>query len=241
MTYRVRNIVIAIVFAIVAVTIAVSYATSYKSSVNAKNEPVKVLVAARDIPVGTPGDSLVSDGYVKVISMAKSSLVPDAVTRVATVRGKSVRDQINQGEQVTTRRFASSSVTGVQTELSGTMRAIQLGGDPNQLLAGTLVAGEHVDVIASLARPEGGQTNYTRIIAPNLLVLVAPSKNGGSAIGGGGSTSSSIVLRMTDLQAQAVFHVEQFGKWTLVLRPVAKPSSSNPQIDSNASILRNGG
>ena len=54
------------------------------------------------------------------------------------------------GEQVTLRRFSDVAAQGIRSQLKGTLRAVQIAGDPNQLLAGTLKAGDHVDLVANL-------------------------------------------------------------------------------------------
>ena len=57
MTYRVRNIGIAVALAIVAALLTTFYVTNYKKSVQSGEAAVTVFVAARDIPVGTAGQT----------------------------------------------------------------------------------------------------------------------------------------------------------------------------------------
>ena len=58
MTYRVRNIGIAVVLAAVAALFTSFYVTNYKRNVQEGEENVTVFVAARDIPAGTSGAKL---------------------------------------------------------------------------------------------------------------------------------------------------------------------------------------
>ena len=59
MGYRMRNVLIAAALAILAVALTIIYTTHAKKSVAASNSaPVHVLVAARDIPIGTSGKQL---------------------------------------------------------------------------------------------------------------------------------------------------------------------------------------
>ncbi|MBV8395126.1 MAG: hypothetical protein JO064_02545, partial [Actinobacteria bacterium] len=53
MTYRTRNIVIAVGLALVAMLITLFYVANYRRSVQSDQQTVKVFVAARDLPVGT--------------------------------------------------------------------------------------------------------------------------------------------------------------------------------------------
>src|SRR5207244_1646710 len=55
MTYRVRNIVIAVVLAALAALMTSYYVTNYKRHVQQGEKPVQVYVASQDIPAGTPG------------------------------------------------------------------------------------------------------------------------------------------------------------------------------------------
>src|SRR5256885_2105555 len=55
MTYRVRNIGIAVALAIVAALLTSFYVTNYKRHVQRGEDHVTVLVAKHDIPVGTAG------------------------------------------------------------------------------------------------------------------------------------------------------------------------------------------
>ena len=51
MTYRVRNIGIAVALAVVAALLTTFYVTNYKKSVQSGAEAVTVYVASRDIPI----------------------------------------------------------------------------------------------------------------------------------------------------------------------------------------------
>ena len=58
MTYRVKNIVIAVALALVAALLTSYYVTNYQRTVRADETNVPVWVAARDIPAGTPGSEM---------------------------------------------------------------------------------------------------------------------------------------------------------------------------------------
>ena len=55
MTYRTRNIAIAVGLALVAMLLTLVYVTSYRRSVQHAQATVNVYVAAHDIPAGTAG------------------------------------------------------------------------------------------------------------------------------------------------------------------------------------------
>src|SRR5205814_9018403 len=103
----------------------------------------------------------------------RRSVVPRAITDPNEVESLDRTQPLYTWEQVTLRRFSDLHAEGIIGQLKGTMRAIQLPGDPNQLLAGTLRAGDHVDVVANLslnANP-GSEGHAVRIRRRDLTVL----------------------------------------------------------------------
>jgi Flp pilus assembly protein CpaB len=78
-----------------------------------------------------------------------------------------------------------------------------------------------------------GQRVLSRIILRNLLVLRAPSTStGGGGLGGAGAIGNSITFAITDDQAAKLFFAVQNTSWSLVLRPVAKPSDSPESVQT---------
>ena len=72
-----------------------------------------------------------------------------AISNTDQITGLVATQQIYSGEQITKLRFSQSAVTGIQGELKGTMRAFQVQGDGNELLAGVLREGDRVDLVAT--------------------------------------------------------------------------------------------
>ena len=141
------------------------------------------------------------------------------------------------GEQVTLRRFSDAAAEGIRAQLKGTMRAVQVQGDPNQLLSGTLHAGDHVDVVANLRLNPDSAANATRIVLRDLTVLSGPESSASKISVGG---SSSLILGVTDTQVQRLFFVLKNGDWTLELRPVVDASDSPERVETLNSVLTEG-
>ena len=124
------------------------------------------------------------------------------------------------GEQVSARRFAPQSAGGVRASITGPQRAVQIPGDANQLLLGTLKAGDRVDVLASWAVPEGTTHHVSRIILRDVLVLRAPDASGiDSRLTTGPNSQLSIQLQVSDVQAPKLYWMVANGNWLLALRP----------------------
>jgi Flp pilus assembly protein CpaB len=173
---------------------------------------------------------------MKLVHVPIGTVVPTAVARPTDLAGRVAVAPVYRGEQITLRRFAGLQQQGIVGDLSGRLRALQIAGDADQVLAGTLRNGDHVDVVASLKTPTGQQP-YGRTVLRNALVLRAPS---GSSSQGGAASSYSATLRVTDAQAQTLFFVIKNGDWSFVLRPMVHATNGSDLVDSVQSVLRGG-
>ena len=50
----------------------------------------------------------------------------------------------------------------------------------------------------------------------------------------------SVLLRVSDTQAQKLFHVLTHGDWSLQLRPVTDAGDSRETLDTAATVMRGG-
>jgi Flp pilus assembly protein CpaB len=252
MTYRVRNIGIAVALAAVAALLTSFYVTSYKRHVQRGEDQVTVFVAKHDIAEGTPGGeathSLVSE------EVPRRSVVPGAISSRDQIQGLVATQKTLEGEQVTTRRFSPLAERGPRADLKGNLRAMQVEGDVNQTLAGILRDGDHVDVVATFkyhfAR-SSSQDNFSasRVVLRNLKVLRAPSSPPvGSKLTSGLQDHFSVLLAVTDQQAQKLNfvmtttggNVSNGVGWSLQLRPVVHAADSPESVTTLGTVLRDG-
>lgn len=245
MTYRARNIVLAVALAVVAALLTGFYVTNYKRSVQRGEHHVTVLVAAKDIPSGTAGEDLQSRHFLKAVSVPRRDVVPGAISDPDDVDNKVATQQTYAGEQVSTRRFSSPSNSGIKAQLKGPLRAIQVSGTPNQLLAGTLKDGDHVDLLATVKLEDEGST-FSRIVLRDLLVLKAPeAPSTAESRLQGNSQAFPVMLAVADTQIQKLWFVVNVadGKasgWALALRPSVNESDSPEVIDWYRTVLLEG-
>jgi Flp pilus assembly protein CpaB len=238
MTYRIRNIAVAVGLALVAALLTTFYVANYKRHVRQSESTVTVYVAKRDIPQGTPGAELVKKGWLASEDVASRTLVPGYVTNPDQVRNLITSQNIYAQEQLSLRRFANHAEQGIRVQLHGTLRALSVPGTPDELLAGTLKDGDHVDVLANL---KCGQDCYAdRMVARNVLVLHAPDTSTASKVSNGGSDSVSVMLAVHDnKEAQKIWYaVQNAAGWTLALRPVANATTSPEDVESGTSMLK---
>jgi Flp pilus assembly protein CpaB len=246
MNYRVKNIGIAVALAALAAILTSVYVVNYKRHVQNGEDKVPVYVAARDIPAGTTGAEVVDQHMLKKVTIPQKAIVAGAISNPSQLSTYIATQDVYEGEQVSTRRFAPPQEQGIRAQIKGTQRAYQLEGDSHQLLAGTLKAGDHVDVVASWtiknpssAGGSGDDAVVSRVILRDLLVLTAAVDNGGGGPAVTASQSSQFVqLRMTDSQAQKMIwaqknSVDNGNGWHLDLRPPnASLDSANTYMDS---------
>jgi Flp pilus assembly protein CpaB len=254
MNYRVRNIGIALVLAAVAALFTSFYVTNYKRNVQEAEENVTVFVASRDIPAGTPGSKLQRAGMISKTEVIRRSVAPGAVSSIDQVRALMAASPVYAGEQITTRRFRPIEERGVRSQISGNMRAIEVPGDQHQLLAGTLASGDRIDVVASLSykladvSPQAAQAGNrgdvervaSRVVLRDLLVLHAPTQPDLQGRLTSRNEAFSVLLAVTDSQAQKLFFVLKNGDWSLQLRPVSDAADSPGSVETLESVMGDG-
>src|SRR5712691_739375 len=98
MTYRVKNIGIAVILAAFAGLLTIFYVANYKRHVQHGESNVSVLVAARDIPAGTTGSEVVGQHLLQTESIARRTVVPGAISNSDQLNNLVVTKDILRGE-----------------------------------------------------------------------------------------------------------------------------------------------
>jgi len=226
MNYRAKNIGIAVALAALAAILTSAYVVNYKRHVQRGEGKVTVLVAARDIPAGTSGADVVDQKMLKEQTVPRKAVVAGAISSPSQLAQYVATQDVFEGEQVSTRRFSPPTEQGIRAQIKGTQRAYQLPGDSNQLLAGTVQAGDHVDVVGTWEVSDG--EIVSRVILRNLLVLRAAAGTETAKVTTPGSGGESVQLRVTDAQSNKLIWIQKNGvhdgeAYYLMLRP---PSNS---------------
>ena len=233
MTYRLRNIGIAIALAVVAALLTTFYVTNYKRSVQHGESKVPVYVASHDIELGTSGSDVARGGMLRVEQVPRRSVVPGAISQPDQIEKLVAVDKIYAGEQVSTNRFRPVQEQGVQAQLKGNLRAIEVPGAGAQLLNGTLKDGDRVDILGNWNLPEAATHHISRVVLRNILVLQAPTTNAvTSHLGSNPNEGFTVMLAMTDSQATKFWWVVNNGDWSLQLRPITDPSDSPEEVNN---------
>ncbi len=254
MSYRLRNIGLAIGLAIVAALLVLFYVSNYRRDIQQAEESVQVYVAAVDIAEGTAGAEVLAEEMLTTEDIPRRSVTPGAIASPEQIEGLVAADAIYAGEQVTTRRFTQKEETGIRSQITGTTRAFQLPGDQHQLLAGTLRGGDRVDLVTSIkyrvesfdegdenGRGASRDRTASRVVLRDLLVLrAAESQVATEKITQPGNSSLSVTLAITDSQIQKLFFAIRNGDWSLQLRPQDEPADSPESVETVESVLGDG-
>ncbi|HET9323008.1 MAG TPA: Flp pilus assembly protein CpaB [Gaiellaceae bacterium] len=236
MSYRLRNVGIAVVLAVLAALLTIFYVTNYKKSVQQGEDLVPVFVAARDISVGTPGSEVDDRNLLRSVEVAKRSVVPGAISKPEQIDELVATERIYEGEQITLNRFRPLGEQGIKAQLKGRLRAFDLAGNEHQLLMGTLEEGDHVDFVGSME--VGNGVAVTKVVLRDLLVLKPPSAGSvDSKLGARPDEAFSAILALTDAQAQKLFHVVINGDWSLQLRPITDAADSRDRFDTSFTVM----
>lgn len=246
MTYRMRNILIAVALAGFAALLVTFYVSNYKKSVQHQQASVSVPVAAHDIPQGTLGSDVIARGWLTTKQIPRADVVPGAISSPSQIKNLVATQGTYVGEQITTARFGPLQQQGIAGQLTGTYRAVQLAGNANQVLSGILETGDSVDFEAVLTAQYAGtgalggtSLTFSRIVVRNLKVLQVQSGSSGGHIGG--SSQSAVLLRMTDAQSQKIALAYSKGDyWTLELRPGLKSADSPNSVETAGTLLVDG-
>jgi Flp pilus assembly protein CpaB len=240
MTYRLRNLGLAIALAAVAVLLVFYYVSQERGRLQEDQELVPVWVAAKDIPIGTSGAEIAAGGFLTQSEVERGQVAPGALLDPADVATKVVAAQIYKGEQVSQLRFKSEAERGIRAQLTGTLRAVQVPGNEHQLLAGTLQAGDRVDVVGTWNVPESSTSHVSRTVLRDILVLEAAIKADVQSKITEADKGLSVKLALTDAQEQKLFWVASNGVWTLTLRPPKDASDSPESAESAWTLLSDG-
>jgi Flp pilus assembly protein CpaB len=242
MTYRARNLFAAIGLAVLAALLVGFYVTNYKRTVQHSQQHVSVWVAAKDIPEGTSGSDVIGGGYLRQEQVLRQSVVPGAISSDSQIARLVAAQPTYAGEQVSLTRFSDVAVQGIRGVLRGPLRAVQVSGDSDQTLAGTLRTGDHIDIVANVkvGDSSNGQS-ISRIVLRNLRVLRASGDvSSGVHLSSPTQGGAAVLLAVTDTQVQKLFYVIKNDDWTFELRPVVKATDSPETVETQNTIVDDG-
>lgn len=202
-----------------------------KAFANMQANQSAVLVAKQDIPKGSTIESDMMDSAI----VPNKFVQPQAVTSLDRISGMVTVADISKGEQITLSKLVSAKQAGGGSLAAITpagKRAISVAVDNMASLAGMVMPGDYVDVIAMLQVPvqtAEGQPSSQITALPlfqNVLVLAMGQNTGGPVSQGGRyakqeaapSGPTLATLALDPPQASLLAFVQEQGKIRLTLR-----------------------
>jgi Flp pilus assembly protein CpaB len=219
-TTRQGTVLLGVIAAVVAAIALIVYLNHYRNSV--KTGDIRVLVASKVIPAGTPGNVLVSNsGYYRSVPYAKSQVETGAVVDPSALAGQVALKDIGLNQQLTAADFGPG--TGLANDLNANQRAVVVSLGSPQQVGGQIGAGSHVDVWAVLSGQTNGVTQSTvKLLYQDMYVL---------AIGG-----DNVTFRATPTQAGTLIYAANNASLWLTLRPTIGTTPKPPTIGSSSLI-----
>jgi Flp pilus assembly protein CpaB len=215
--------VIAAVIAAIALLVYINHVRSNAGS----GGVVRVLVAQKVIPKGTPGDVIrQTSGYFAATNIPKSSVESGAIVSPATLAGKVVTTEIDPKQQLTASDFGTG-VSSIAGQIPANMRAVVINLESPNQVGGQISAGSPVDVwIAFNGQGTDGVTRpVVRELYQNMKVL--------NVAGSGGN----VTLEATPTQAGTLIFASENATIYLTLRPAVGTTSRKPPVIGVGSLL----
>lgn len=201
---------------------------------------VSVLVAAKPIPAGTTGATVISQGMLKGKSVDPAARPATAITDPSQLAGKTVTLGVSQGEILTTDQFqaAQTRIGTLNIPEGKTALALQLANVPG--VAGFAGAGDHINIYG-VVKPGDDPKNpngAAHLIMQNTEVL---NVNGATLVatqGQPGGTGLVYLLAVDPAQAEHLIYLASFESlyFSLVSKDAA-PVAATPGA-SIADVLK---
>jgi pilus assembly protein CpaB len=130
----------------------------------------RVVVAARDMPVG----SVLASGDLRVVDWPTNALPPGYATDPRSIVGRGLITAVSANEPLLAAKLASKEAGGgLPIVIPEGMRAVSVKVDEVVGVAGFVLPGTRVDVLATLTPTSGNEEAATRVILQNVTTLAA--------------------------------------------------------------------
>lgn len=218
-TTRQGTVLLGVIAAVIAAIALLVYLNHYRNSVKG-DQQVKVLVAAKLIQKGTPGDVIrTTSGLYQLTDFSKSQAESGAIVNPSALAGKVATTDIALGQQLTAADFGTA--TGVAGGLGKNDRLVVIPLGSPQAVASQITAGSHVDVwVTSTAQGTGGVTRpIAKLLFQDMRV---------AAISGG-----NVTLQATPTESGELIFASTNDSIWLALRPTIGTKPKPPVISAN--------
>ena len=209
---------------VLAAILLVVYLDRYRARVGGQSAPTPVLVAKQYIPAGTPGTLIASGPMYAPTTLPRKEVEVGAISDPQYLSGRAASLEIFPGQQFTATDFATSDTASVDSQITGTQRALSISIDNVHGSLSEVQVGDSVDIYIAVA-------GEIKLFRPNVKVLAIPSIPG--PVGG-----SNLILRMDTKDAATIAYAADNTQLRFVLRPVVNAKPTKPSTANAATVLR---
>jgi Flp pilus assembly protein CpaB len=214
---------------VLAAILLVVYLDRYRDRVGGENAPTPVLVAKRLIPAGTPGTLVASEGMYAPTTLPAKEVEVGAIADPAYLSGRAAVADIFPGSQFTAADFAASDTASVESQLTGTERAISISIDNVHGSLSQVQTGDAIDIYIGLGGA-GGQ-GLVKLFKPNVKVLAIPTIPGPTG-------SSNFILKVDTKDVAEYMYAADNAQLYFALRPVVGAKQTKKSTATAANLLR---
>jgi Flp pilus assembly protein CpaB len=209
---------------VLAAILLVVYLDRYRARVGGENAPTPVLVAKQLIPRGTSGSLIASQSMYAPTTLPRKEVEVGAVSDPQYLVGRAAVADVLPGQQFTAIDFAASDTSAVDSQITGTQRAIAISLDSVHGAASQVQAGDSVDMYIAVA-------GVVKLFRPNVKVLAVPTTPG--PVGSG-----NLVLRVDTKDAANFAYAADNSQLWFVIRPVSGVKPTKKATANAATVLR---
>lgn len=177
---------------------------------------VDAVVAAHPLRLGTR----ITKDHVKLVSWPADSQVPGAYSKIEDVLERGVISPVSENEPLTDSKLAPIEAgAGLPPSIPDGMRALSVKVNEVVGVAGFVVPGTRVDVMATIASRKQDEQSTTRVVVSNVQVLTAGTRYDQEKAKDGEAIPSTVVtLLVTPEDAERVTLAATEGHLMLMLR-----------------------
>jgi Flp pilus assembly protein CpaB len=209
---------------VLAAILLIVYLDRYRARVGGENAPTPVLVAKQLIPKGTPGSLVASQSMYAPTTLPRKEVEVGAIADPSYLSGRAASADIFPGQQFTAVDFAAADTASVDSQITGTQRALSISLDGVHGSLSQVQVGDSVDIYMSV----GG---VVKLFKPNVKVLAVPSIPGPS---GGGN----LILRVETAEVAKFAYAADNTQLWFILRPVVGAKATKKSTANAATVLR---
>ncbi|MHB8230458.1 MAG: Flp pilus assembly protein CpaB [Vulcanimicrobiaceae bacterium] len=225
MNTRRTTLLVAIILAIGTGWLTLNYISSVQHASVAGTQLKPTLVAVQQIPPRVR----ITAAMVKRALRPEAAIEPDALSQPQQAVGSLSLIAIPAGSTITASKIGSPIDVGLPVQITPGMRAVSIGVNPVEDVAGLIQPGDRVDVIAIPPRQGQAPPPASAILRGVRVLAVGQSIEYNSATPPpAGQNSSTVTLEVTPRQADLLAMADLNTTLRLALRSPKEPINSEP-------------